>query len=73
MKQSTNKNKGGFKGYIQRTIGAKIFATVLMTLGLLSLKISTDGTALMFISILAIPMFFMDDKDDDYQEDEEDS
>lgn len=73
MKQNTNKNNGGFIGYIQRTIVIKIVAIVMMTIGLLTLKVDPDGTGVLFISMIAVPMFFIDDKDDDNQEDEEDS
>lgn len=36
----------------------KIYATLLLGIGTIAMAISKDATALVFISVIAVPMFF---------------
>ncbi len=46
------------KNYLKRTWKNKVAAVVLMAVGCLSMKVSGDGTALLLLTMLAMPMFF---------------
>ena len=66
MEKNTNKNNGGFIGYMRRTIKLKIVAIMLTIIGIWVMNVSMDdATGGVFFMMLAIPMFFIDDKDDD--------
>lgn len=47
-----------FKAYIQRTAKNKVVAVALMLLALLPAVIDKDGTALVFMALVAVPLFF---------------
>ena len=47
-----------FAGYMRKTWKNKISAIVLLLGGMIPVLIDGDGTALLFFSCIAIPMFF---------------
>lgn len=48
-----------FIRYLRRTYRNKIVALVLILLGVLSTMVDGDATALVFMSLIAVPVFFM--------------
>ena len=56
------KNMVGFIRYLRRTYKIKIVALAMIGLGAVPAVLDGDGTALVFISMLAVPAFFMDKK-----------
>ena len=55
------KNNRYIKGlirYFRRTFKNKVVATAMLLLGTVATMISYDATALVFLSLLAVPMFF---------------
>lgn len=46
------------KNYFRRTMMNKICAVVLILTGLVTVKVLGDATMLLFISMVAIPLFF---------------
>ena len=52
------RDRARFERYIRRTLGNKICAIAMIAIGGLVTKLSGDATALVFLSMLAVPMFF---------------
>lgn len=50
-----------FWKYMKRTFMNKVIASIIFALGLLSIKLSNDGTFLLFTMFLSIPLFFEKD------------
>lgn len=44
--------------YIKRTLKNKLCAIILLTCGALTITVTNDATGLVFVSIIAIPLFF---------------
>lgn len=44
--------------YIKRTLKNKLCALTLLIAGALTLTVSNDATGLVFVSIIALPLFF---------------
>jgi hypothetical protein len=47
------------KGYLKRTWKNKVAAVVLMAVGYISMLLDGDGTALVLLTMLSMPLFFM--------------
>ena len=54
------KNMVRFIRYLRRTYQNKIIALAMTVCGIVSAMIDGDATALVFISLIAVPVFFMD-------------
>ena len=65
------RNMVRFIRYLRRTYKMKIAALVVIGIGAMSAVLDGDGTALVFISMFAVPMFFMDKYFVDPYEEEE--
>lgn len=47
------------KNYLKRTWKNKVAAIVLMAVGYISMLLDGDGTALVLLTMLSMPLFFM--------------
>lgn len=47
------------KNYLKRTWKNKVAAVVLMAVGYISMLLDGDGTALVLLTMLSMPLFFM--------------
>ena len=59
-----SKNNRGIKRfarYIHRTFKNKLCALALIILGVLTTNIEGEGTVLLFLSMIALPLFFSDE------------
>lgn len=54
----TNRYERRIKNYWVRTFKNKLVSTALLTAGVLSTAIDGDGTFLLFVGFIAIPLFF---------------
>lgn len=54
----TNKNEKKAINYFRRTFKNKLCAALLFMVGLIALGIDSDATSLVFISCIAVPLFF---------------
>ena len=59
--RKNNRGIKRFARYIHRTYKNKLCTLVLLTLGVLTTKIDGDGTVLLFLSMIALPLFFSDE------------
>lgn len=59
--RKNNRGIKRFARYIYRTYKNKLCALVLLILGVLTTKIDGDGTVLLFLSMIALPLFFSDE------------
>lgn len=47
-----------FKKYMRRTIKNKLCSMALLSIGIITQKLTGDGTVLLFFLILGLPLFF---------------
>lgn len=59
--RKNNRGIKRFARYIYRTYKNKLCALVLLILGVLTTKIDGEGTVLLFLSMIALPLFFSDE------------
>lgn len=52
------RDRARFARYMNRTIGNKLCAITMITAGVFVTKLANDATALVFLSMIAVPMFF---------------
>lgn len=59
IKKTHNKDTNSFKNYMKETKKNKLYALALFALGLFSSYVVKDATFLIFMSLIAIPLFFV--------------
>lgn len=52
------RDRARFDRYIERTLGNKTVAIAMIMIGTFVMHLSGDATALVFLSMLAVPLFF---------------
>ena len=59
--RKNNRGIKRFARYIYRTFKNKLCALALIILGVLTTNIEGEGTVLLFLSMIALPLFFSDE------------
>lgn len=59
--RKNNRGIKRFARYIYRTYKNKLCALALIILGVLTTNIEGEGTVLLFLSMIALPLFFSDE------------
>lgn len=52
------RDRARFERYLNRTIGNKLCAITMIVAGVFVMELSNDATALVFLSMIAVPTFF---------------
>lgn len=58
MGNKNNQRKWSFRKYMKSTYMNKIISLILFILGYISMILTEDGTAFVFLLMIAIPLFF---------------